>query len=115
METPAVIDIRNLTHRYKTHYALGGSGTGQALGSFTSPGVTFTIGARSIHGFVGPNGAGKTTTLKILATLLKPQQGSVAVFGHDILKERQAVRRVFVTRETNGKRTTERVFSPGDF
>src|SRR6185436_10148935 len=48
---------------------------------------------QSIHGFVGPNGAGKTTTLKILATLLKPQTGSVVVFGHDIVKDCKAVRR----------------------
>jgi ABC-2 type transport system ATP-binding protein len=77
-DTP-VIDIRNLSHRYKTHLALSG--------------VSFTVGARSIHGFVGPNGAGKTTTLKVLATLLRPQTGSVGVFGHDIVRDRHAVRR----------------------
>ncbi len=74
-----VIDIRQLSHRYKTHLALSD--------------VSFTVGAKSIHGFVGPNGAGKTTTLKILATLLKPQAGAVGVFGHDIVHERHAVRR----------------------
>jgi ABC-2 type transport system ATP-binding protein len=82
MDTEPVIDIRNLSHRYKTHQALSN--------------VTFTVQGRSIHGFVGPNGAGKTTTLKVLATLLKPQQGgqaSVRVFGHDIVAERSAVRR----------------------
>jgi ABC-2 type transport system ATP-binding protein len=79
MTDQPVIDIRNLSHRYKTHLALSG--------------VTFTVGAQSIHGFVGPNGAGKTTTLKVLATLLRPQAGNVAVFGHDIVRERHAVRR----------------------
>lgn len=79
MEAENVIDIKNLRHRYKTHQALGG--------------VTFTVQRQSIHGFVGPNGAGKTTTLKILATLLKPQMGSVGVFGHDIVADRKAVRR----------------------
>jgi ABC-2 type transport system ATP-binding protein len=58
-----------------------------------SKGVSFTVQRQSIHGFVGPNGAGKTTTLKILATLLKPQAGGVAVFGHDIVKDCKAVRR----------------------
>jgi ABC-2 type transport system ATP-binding protein len=77
-DTP-VIDIRNLSHRYKTHLALSG--------------VSFSVGARSIHGFVGPNGAGKTTTLKVLATLLRPQTGNVGVFGHDIVRDRHAVRR----------------------
>src|ERR1700760_1504795 len=84
METENVIDIRDLRHRYKSHWALGG---------YTTPGVTFTVQQKSIHGFVGPNGAGKTTTLKILATLLKPQSGAVRVFGHDIVQERKAVRR----------------------
>ena len=79
MEAENVIDIQNLRHRYKTHQALGG--------------VSFTVQRQSIHGFVGPNGAGKTTTLKILATLLKPQQGSVGVFGHDIVADRKTVRR----------------------
>jgi len=75
-----IIDIRNLSHRYKSHHALSD--------------VSFTVGRQSIHGFVGPNGAGKTTTLKVLATLLKPQAGAaVTVFGRDIVRERQEVRR----------------------
>ena len=84
METETVIAIQNLRHRYKQHFALGGP---------ASSGVSFTVQRQSIHGFVGPNGAGKTTTLKILATLLKPQSGGVAVFGHDIVKDCKAVRR----------------------
>ena len=79
MSDPTVIDICNLSHRYKTHLALNG--------------VTFTVGPKSIHGFFGPNGAGKTTTLKVLATLLRPQAGTVGVFGHDIVRDRHAVRR----------------------
>jgi ABC-2 type transport system ATP-binding protein len=79
MDSESVIDIRDFHHRYKTHYAVCG--------------VSFTVQRQSIHGFVGPNGAGKTTTLKVLATLLKPQSGSVSVFGHDIVKDCKAVRR----------------------
>src|SRR5687768_1239089 len=75
----AVIQIENLTHAYKTHLALSA--------------VSFTVARQSIHGFVGPNGAGKTTTLKILATLLKPQHGSVGVFGHDVVRHCNIVRR----------------------
>ena len=78
MNDEPVIDIRNLTHTYKTHNALNR--------------VTFTVGRRSIHGFVGPNGAGKTTTLKILATLLKPVRGEVRVFGHDVVADYKTVR-----------------------
>lgn len=56
-------------------------------------GLSFEVGTRSIHGFVGPNGAGKTTTLKVLATLLKPDSGSVLVFGKDVVTEFKNVRR----------------------
>jgi ABC-2 type transport system ATP-binding protein len=55
--------------------------------------VSFTVAPRSIHGFVGPNGAGKTTTLKVLATLLRPQSGTAAVFGHDLAHDYRDVRR----------------------
>jgi len=55
--------------------------------------VSFTVSRQSIHGFVGPNGAGKTTTLKILATLLKPQHGSIGVFGDDVVRHCNLVRR----------------------
>jgi ABC-2 type transport system ATP-binding protein len=79
MDTETVIDIRNLRHAYKNHLAVAD--------------VTFTVNRQSIHGFVGPNGAGKTTTLKVLATLLNPQTGSVSVFGHDIVRDRKLVRR----------------------
>ena len=78
MDNAPVIDIRNLRHAYKNHVAVAD--------------VTFTVQPRSIHGFVGPNGAGKTTTLKVLATLLPPQKGSVFAFGKDIVRERNLVR-----------------------
>jgi ABC-2 type transport system ATP-binding protein len=56
--------------------------------------VSFSVPSGSVHGFVGPNGAGKTTTLKIASTLLKPQTGSVQIFGEDVCKDINSVRRV---------------------
>jgi ABC-2 type transport system ATP-binding protein len=41
---------------------------------------------------LGPNGAGKTTTIRMLATLLTPDEGSARVLGHDIVSEADAVR-----------------------
>lgn len=73
------IEIRDLHHSYKRQQALRG--------------VSFTVEQGAIHGFVGPNGAGKTTSLKILATLLPPQEGSVRVFGSDVVTDYKSVRR----------------------
>jgi ABC-2 type transport system ATP-binding protein len=56
-------------------------------------GVTFSVEEREIFGLIGPNGAGKTTTLRILSTLLKPTEGSVSIFGHDVVKEDSEVRK----------------------
>jgi ABC-2 type transport system ATP-binding protein len=49
--------------------------------------VSLDVGQGEIHGFLGPNGAGKTTTIRIVAGLLKPSAGSVAIAGHDLARE----------------------------
>jgi len=46
-----------------------------------------------IFGFLGPNGAGKTTTVRILSTVLKPDEGTATVVGHDVVSEPEQVRR----------------------
>ncbi|MFO1476393.1 MAG: ABC transporter ATP-binding protein [Verrucomicrobiota bacterium] len=56
-------------------------------------GLGFECRAGEIFGLLGANGAGKTTTLRILATILKPGSGTVAVMGHDVGAEPEAVRR----------------------
>jgi ABC-2 type transport system ATP-binding protein len=55
-------------------------------------GVDLEIAPGEIYGFLGPNGAGKTTTIRMLATLLRPHSGTARVFGHDIVREADAVR-----------------------
>ncbi|NUB90119.1 ATP-binding cassette domain-containing protein [Haloterrigena sp. SYSU A121-1] len=54
--------------------------------------LSLEIRAGEFFGFLGANGAGKTTTIKVLATLLKPTGGSVAVNGYDVESEPRAVR-----------------------
>ncbi len=56
-------------------------------------GVSFTAQDGEITGLLGPNGAGKTTTLRMLYTLMNPDQGSVKVDGFDSIKEAEDVRR----------------------
>ncbi|MBS1525058.1 MAG: ABC transporter ATP-binding protein [Bacteroidetes bacterium] len=45
----------------------------------------------SIYGFLGPNGAGKTTTIKLLLNLLKTDQGSIRIFGKDLVTNRISI------------------------
>jgi ABC-2 type transport system ATP-binding protein len=56
-------------------------------------GVDFDVAAGEVFGFLGPNGAGKTTTINMLCTLLKPTSGTASVAGHDVVHERDDVRR----------------------
>jgi ABC-2 type transport system ATP-binding protein len=46
-------------------------------------GLDLQVKEGTIYGFVGRNAAGKTTTIKTLAALLRPDEGSVEVFGED--------------------------------
>lgn len=55
--------------------------------------VNFDVPAGEVFGFLGPNGAGKTTTINMLCTLAKPTSGRASVAGHDVVKERDDVRR----------------------
>jgi sodium transport system ATP-binding protein len=56
-------------------------------------GVSFLARDGEITGLLGPNGAGKTTTLRMLYTLMRPDQGVVRVDGLDAAREAEAVRR----------------------
>jgi ABC-2 type transport system ATP-binding protein len=55
-------------------------------------GVDLAVRNGSVYGVLGPNGAGKTTTIRMLATLLRPDEGTARVLGHDIVEEADAVR-----------------------
>jgi ABC-2 type transport system ATP-binding protein len=55
-------------------------------------GFSFHMKSNELVGLVGPNGAGKTTLIKIIATLLPPDSGSVHVSGHDVSSDPMTVR-----------------------
>ena len=55
--------------------------------------LDLNIPANSIVGFLGPNGAGKSTTIKLLLGLAKPTSGRGTIFGLDIKKDSQDIRR----------------------
>ncbi|MGZ8578537.1 MAG: ATP-binding cassette domain-containing protein [Actinomycetota bacterium] len=56
-------------------------------------GVDLEVEPATVFGLLGPNGAGKTTTVRVLATVLEPDEGHAEVLGHDVVKEPDAVRR----------------------
>jgi oleandomycin transport system ATP-binding protein len=56
-------------------------------------GVDLAMRRGTVLGVLGPNGAGKTTAVRVLATLLRPDEGTAVVAGVDVLKNPQEVRR----------------------
>ena len=63
------------------------------FGKFTAvDGVSINVEPGQIHGFLGPNGAGKTTSIRMIAGLLKPDQGRILVNGHDLARAPEAAK-----------------------
>lgn len=55
--------------------------------------VSLAIEPGRICGFLGPNGSGKTTTLRMICGLLTPDGGGGTCLGHDLVRERDAIKR----------------------
>jgi len=79
MDGSSVIEIRNLRYDY---------GRSEAVHDFT-----LTVRSGRCYGLFGRNGAGKTTTMKCLLNLLRPQGGTVRIFGLDPAKQEVEVKR----------------------
>ncbi len=73
------IEIKGLTKKYNGFTAVNN--------------ISLEIAEGEIFGLLGPNGAGKTTTISMLATILKPTNGTAIVWRHDVHKEKDAVRK----------------------
>jgi ABC-2 type transport system ATP-binding protein len=75
----AAVEVRGLAKRYGEIEAVRG--------------IDFDVTQGEVFGFLGPNGAGKSTTISMLCTLVRPTGGRASVAGHDVVRERDAVRR----------------------
>jgi ABC-2 type transport system ATP-binding protein len=74
-------------------FAIEAIGLTKTLGTTRAlDGVDLEVPAGGVYGFLGPNGAGKTTTIRILATLLTPDEGRARVFGYDVVDDADRVR-----------------------
>jgi ABC-2 type transport system ATP-binding protein len=75
-------------------YAIEAAGLVKVFGQTRAlDGLDLQVGAGAILGMLGPNGAGKTTTVRVLTTLLRPDQGTARVAGCDVRTEAVQVRR----------------------
>jgi len=54
--------------------------------------ITFTVKKGEIYGILGPNGSGKSTLIRIISTLLLPDEGEVEVYGLNVVKDCYKVR-----------------------
>jgi ABC-2 type transport system ATP-binding protein len=79
LPAPPLVAVENLHVRYGRTHAVRG--------------ISLSIARGEVYGFIGPNGAGKTSTIKVLATLLRPNEGKVVVGGIDMVENPEAVRR----------------------
>src|SRR5947209_20435600 len=59
-------------------------------------GLDLTVEPGQVVALLGPNGAGNTTFVRIVATLLRPDKGTLGVYGSDALRQPECVRRLIV-------------------
>jgi ABC-2 type transport system ATP-binding protein len=80
MTTEPAVQCNNLTRHYGDRAALDQ--------------LNLTVNAREIFAVLGPNGSGKTTLFRLLSTLLSPSSGNASIFGHDLVIDRDIIRKM---------------------
>ncbi|MBM3664990.1 MAG: ATP-binding cassette domain-containing protein [Actinobacteria bacterium] len=76
-----------------TPLAIEASGLIKSFGKTRAlDGVDLRVPRGMVYGLLGPNGAGKSTVVRVLATLLRPDEGTALVDGLDVVRQAKAVR-----------------------
>ncbi|MFI0219607.1 ABC transporter ATP-binding protein [Streptomyces lydicus] len=79
----------------KTYPAMRGRrGAAQAPAVRANDGITLDVRRGEIFGLLGPNGAGKSTLVRQLTGLLRPDSGSIAALGHDLVRHPERAARL---------------------
>ena len=104
MQQEPAIQTINLIKKFKTK-----TSTGKLLNRKTQSvnaldNLNLTIKKGEVFGLLGPNGAGKTTLVKVLCTLLPPDEGTAKVNGFDVIKQQMRVKESIGTLFSVGER-----------
>ncbi|RYE54963.1 MAG: ATP-binding cassette domain-containing protein, partial [Sphingobacteriales bacterium] len=73
----AIIEVNNLSKHYQDIRAVND--------------LSFTVQAGDVYGFLGQNGAGKSTTIRMLLTLIRPTNGTIRIFGKELMTNRRGI------------------------
>ena len=85
---------RILKARTNGNSSASGNGSNQKREIIAVNRVSFTVQEGEIFGVLGPNGSGKSTLIRLIATLLLPDDGDIQVFGHDVVHDSLSVQRI---------------------
>lgn len=104
MQQEPAIQTINLIKKFQTKTANGKLFTRKTQSVNAINNLNLTIKKGEIFGLLGPNGAGKTTLVKVLCTLLPPDEGTAKVNGFDVVKQQMRVKESIGTLFSVGER-----------
>lgn len=104
MQNEYAIQAVNLTKTYKSKLPNGSRFKRKTVSVNAVDSLNLAIKKGELFGLLGPNGAGKTTLVKILCTLLPPDQGTATVNGFDVAKQPMQVKQSIGTIFSVGER-----------
>jgi ABC-2 type transport system ATP-binding protein len=74
---PVIIEVKNLSKTFRDLKAVDD--------------LSFSVSSGKVYGFLGQNGAGKSTTIRMLLTLIRPDEGTIELFGKDLQHHRKEI------------------------